>query len=153
MSETDPLADLRDIHLPEPVEAWPPAPGWWLLGLCVLLAVTAGCIWAYRRYQRNAWRREALAELPAPDGVTTTDIGYYSTLNQILKRSARVCHPGAGTDRMSGVSWQRFLCEQAPDLPAQPLIALARSPFLTEAEIPPETAHRLTRDWLRSQKC
>ena len=37
----DPLAQLRDIHLPGPVESWPPAIGWWILLAIILLLVLA----------------------------------------------------------------------------------------------------------------
>lgn len=153
MNESDPLANLRDIHLPEPPGAWPPAPGWWLLALLIVLATVALCLWLYRKRRREAWRREALADLPAPGGATTRDISYYSALNQLLKRAARICHPGAGTDRLSGERWQEFLCERAPELPPEELAALARSPYQTEAAISPAKAHELTRNWLRSQQC
>lgn len=32
------LDGLRDIHLPEPVSWWPPAPGWWILLAIIILA-------------------------------------------------------------------------------------------------------------------
>jgi hypothetical protein len=36
MNTTDPLAQLRDIQLPEPVGLWPLAWGWWALLLLVV---------------------------------------------------------------------------------------------------------------------
>ena len=36
MNTPDPLAQLRDIHLPEPVSWWPPALGWWLVAMTVM---------------------------------------------------------------------------------------------------------------------
>ena len=53
---------LRDIHLPEPVSWWPPAPGWWLLaGLLILLAVGALLVWRwYRRGRLGRSARRAL---------------------------------------------------------------------------------------------
>ncbi|MFO7285663.1 MAG: DUF4381 domain-containing protein [Gammaproteobacteria bacterium] len=50
---------LRDIHLPEPVSWWPPAPGWWVLlafGLAVL-------VFALYRRHRERGRRAALAAI------------------------------------------------------------------------------------------
>ena len=41
-AQPDPLAELRDIHLPGPIEVWPPALGWWLVAIllsCALLAL------------------------------------------------------------------------------------------------------------------
>ena len=54
------LAQLRDIHLPEPIGWWPLAPGWYLLGFFVLsLAVILA--YTIRRYILNGRaKREAL---------------------------------------------------------------------------------------------
>jgi len=55
---------LRDIHLPAPVPWWPPAPGWWLLALALLLASLLVWLWLRHR-RRRQWARVALAELDA----------------------------------------------------------------------------------------
>ena len=38
---SDPLAGMRDIHLPPDPAWWPPAPGWWVLALLVLAVAVA----------------------------------------------------------------------------------------------------------------
>ncbi|WP_315982906.1 DUF4381 domain-containing protein [Aliamphritea spongicola] len=58
----DPLAELRDIHLPEAVGYWPVAPGWWLL-LASVLVLAGLIVWTVRRYRHNAYRRAAAKEL------------------------------------------------------------------------------------------
>ena len=40
----NPLDQLRDIHLPEPISWWPLAPGWWLL----IIIALALMVWATR---------------------------------------------------------------------------------------------------------
>lgn len=62
----DPLADLKDIHLPDPVSMWPLALGWWLL-LALALVVVLLLVWAYRRYQSQAARRLAMSALKEAD--------------------------------------------------------------------------------------
>lgn len=53
------LEQLRDIHLPQAMHWWPPAPGWWIVAILVL-ALT---IWLSRylraRYRRQYFRGES----------------------------------------------------------------------------------------------
>ena len=48
---TNPLDQLRDIHLPPGPEAWPPSPGWWAT------LVTAGLLFLIGRKLWQTWQR------------------------------------------------------------------------------------------------
>jgi hypothetical protein len=46
---------LRDIHLPDPVSWWPPAPGWWILTIAFFGLIGAFAWWRSRqRRLRNS---------------------------------------------------------------------------------------------------
>ena len=88
-SQPDPLAELRDIHLPGPIEFWPPAPGWWFVAILLSSALLALTLWLRRRWRRNAYRRMALQELDLIErsrtqGANSADI--LLKLQQLLKR-------------------------------------------------------------------
>jgi len=56
------LENLRDIHSPPPVSFWPPAPGWWILALLIILGIVGG--WLFYRWQKKrALQKAALIEL------------------------------------------------------------------------------------------
>ena len=98
--ETDLLAQLRDIHLPAEPLWWPPAPGWWLLGLALLVGlgyVIHRARLAVRRYRPIREARRCYAELYA--GYQRGEIdsaGYLQQANELLKR---LYVHGVGDDR------------------------------------------------------
>ena len=53
---SDPLAELRGYHPPDPVSWWPPAPGWWLLALLILGLLTWVTVWAVAPGDGGGWR-------------------------------------------------------------------------------------------------
>ena len=54
------LEQLRDIHLPQAVHWWPPAPGWWVVA-ALSLALTIWLVrFLQRRYRRQYFRSESL---------------------------------------------------------------------------------------------
>ena len=97
----DPLARLRDLHLPPPPDVWPPAPGWWILGgLC--LALTGAALWLFcRRRGAGRYRREALAE--ARQLVNHEDMALTDVV-QLIRRTAISGNPSTPLASMSGAA-------------------------------------------------
>ena len=53
---------LRDIHLPDSLSWWPPAPGWWLLLILSLLLIGLA-FWLYKRLSQPMLKKSAREEL------------------------------------------------------------------------------------------
>lgn len=114
----DPLAQLRDIHLPDAVGWWPPAPGWWLLALLLVagLAFAAWRLWL--RWQRNAYRRSGereLNQLFASWQVSSDNREFMQELNALLKRTALYSFPGLDVAALNGARWTGFLDQHRDD--------------------------------------
>ena len=58
----DPLAALRDVHLPPSISWWPPAPGWWII-FFIILGLLALLIWyiVLTRKKRHVSRQANVA--------------------------------------------------------------------------------------------
>lgn len=118
MNQQDPLAQLRDIHLPDMPGFWPPAPGWWVLAALVLAAIVGG-LWAWRRQLRQqAYRREsgrALARAWAEFKADGERERYAQSLSQILRRTALTAYPQYGIATLTGQRWLEFLDATSPE--------------------------------------
>ncbi|GGC79412.1 DUF4381 domain-containing protein [Chelatococcus reniformis] len=101
------LSLLRDIAVPAPVAYWPPAPGWWILAAALTAVLLIGLAAALARYRRDAYRRQALAELDAIGPVTTPAAA--QRLSAVLKRAALVAYPRQAVASLTGSAWLGFL--------------------------------------------
>ncbi|WP_448563901.1 DUF4381 domain-containing protein [Thalassotalea ganghwensis] len=59
----DPLAQLKDIHLPDPIHNYPIAIGWWLLLVVVIVLITLVLIKLLKRRKRLMAKRIAMQQL------------------------------------------------------------------------------------------
>lgn len=143
------LVGLRDIHLPEPVAFWPPAPGWWLL--LVGLALVAAAAALLLRARRRSVRRAALAELDdlrARQREAVDASALAAALAGLLRRVALARFGARRVASLHGDAWCRFLCEHGgargftPALAGSLLHALYRPPH--------PGSHRDTAAWLEA---
>lgn len=149
----DLLSQLRDIHAAPAVSWWPPAPGWWVLALVVVVAL----IWLARRglvrFRVRQRRRQMLAWIDHLN--TSTDAqrepqAYLSTLNRIFKLVALRAFPERRCAVMAGQEWVEFLSSQmGDDSAAESLGVLAVGPYDPAPQFDAETLCELTRQWIR----
>lgn len=113
--QANPLDQLRDIHLPDPVGIWPLAPGWWILIALALLIITIVSVIVYRRYQSNAYRRDAAVVLAEINQLRLNGQHslYLQQLNQLLKQTALAISDRKEISSLSGMDWLRFLDNSA----------------------------------------
>lgn len=121
MEAQDPLSELADIHLPGAVNLWPPAFGWWILALLLLL----GLIYCVHSYIILAIRRKrlsfAIKELEQVYQTFSEQVLFDASRNQaglkflnqtnaILKRVALLLSPvNSNIAILSGSAWLAYL--------------------------------------------
>ena len=108
----DPLAALRDWHLPDPVSWWPPAPGWWLVAGLALGAIALAVVLGRRRWRQGAAVRTALGELEFLRGQLGAGLdpgGFAAAVSILLRRLALTRFPRERVAGLSGASWLAFL--------------------------------------------
>lgn len=108
--QSDPLAGLIDIPLPQEASLWPQT---WPLRIAIVLIVALAVwgIWRFvHRYRANRYRREALSELDrmrqtpdaAPDRLA-------AQLSLLVRRTALAVFPRETVAPLTGTAWLAFL--------------------------------------------
>jgi Domain of unknown function (DUF4381) len=103
---------LRDIHLPGPIGWWPPALGWWLLAVLVLVGVALYGIHYYRaRHKRAALR--AMTRVRAALEQGAEPVACLQFLSTILRRFAMTSVARTASEPevagLIGERWLRYL--------------------------------------------
>ncbi|MCK5680475.1 DUF4381 domain-containing protein [bacterium] len=114
--QQNPLAALRDIHLPPEPGFWPPALGWWLVAF-FLLAITSFSLIKWR--QRQARLRPiklALNELKKLN-LESSDPRQRQLLLQelsaLVRRFALIYFPQKKVADLCGQEWLDFICKNS----------------------------------------
>ncbi|WP_051235693.1 DUF4381 domain-containing protein [Marinimicrobium agarilyticum] len=163
MNPQDPLAQLKDIHLPEPVGWWPLAWGWWLL-IALLLIALGLIVWRWRaRRRRQRYRQEALAVLrhayqryrdEADDSAAASRV-YLQTVSELLRRTALSALPAnrhSDVATLGGQRWLRFLDASAPvgnGFTEGPGAALAQGPYQPNPAVDVASLDALAARWIK----
>jgi hypothetical protein len=134
---------LRDLHLPEAIGWWPPAPGWWvLLGLLVAgLILLARAL--HRHHQRGAARRLALAELARLErtyGMNGNTAALAVRTSDLLRRAMLAYAPRGEVAGLTGRAWLEWLDR---GLDRQPF---SRGPGRTLGDLPYRNPAQLHED-------
>lgn len=146
---------LKDIHMPDPVSWWPPAPGWWLLPVVLALLVVLARILrrSLRRMRdRRRLRRQALAELSRieKDLDESGDLsGALERTSVLLRRVAVSVFPGRRVAGRAGPEWSEWLQRTGPaSLDAAIIEAMTRAPYRRVPEVRVDSALTAARQWI-----
>lgn len=116
MAET--LAQLKDIHLPDPIGWWPMAFSWWVL-LFSLSALLFALVWfLLDRHKRQAYRREALQRFnELQNNREFTPQQQILQINALLKQVAITAYGRKNVASLNEQAWLKFLYDTAKYIP------------------------------------
>ncbi len=101
------LSGLKDIHLPVEPSFWPPAPGWWLVALGLVLGlVLIGLIFYRHRFGSKGYTKRLLKKTykTTPDARTLA-----LKISLLFKRVALIKYPREEVAALSDTAWAQFI--------------------------------------------
>ncbi len=106
--------NLEPIQAPPPISYWPPQPGWYVLGLIILLIIVLVIRYLYLFRKKNAYRKWSLEKLEDLRKLPV-DMESFQKLNQLLKITALQAFSREKVASLSGRDWLKFLQNSCPD--------------------------------------
>jgi uncharacterized protein HemX len=164
---SDPLAKLRDIHLPPPISWWPPAAGWWLLLLIMVLLIVAVICWKRRCealknrpviHSREETIDAAMVELSQLEEAIQAGedtIMIMAGLSRLLRRTAvQLSADQSDVAGMTGEAWLQWLDAQwhEDEFCKGAGRQLTQAPYRPESDIEIKTVAGVCRGWLEAQR-
>lgn len=147
-------AQMADIVLPDPVSAWPPAWGWWVLAMVIVIAVISLFVLAMRHRRLNRYRGQALNQLNAcnPENLHQQ----VQHIVRITKASALTVRPALREEVacISASDWGQWLNQQCtkPVFDGASIELIQHYAYQPTQETPSAALHRQTQLWLRTHR-
>lgn len=152
--QTQLLAQMKDVRLPEPVSWWPLALGWWIVAALVLLSLGAAAYFLWRRYRQNRYRQVAMAELNTyyqQWESESNDQLYLRSANSLLKRVTRIFSPNSVAQFSD--EWVDTLDQfNQTEFSAESRYALAHQCYQAHIDADIDSLHSELRHWLKHHK-
>lgn len=113
MDTNNPLAQLKDVHLPAPVSAFPLAYGWYALISLILIMTLAFSWWLFKQRQKvhQIAKIKQLFEEIELKANQTSPAETIAATSILLKRVARLRFPQHQPQLLFGAKWLQFLDE------------------------------------------
>jgi len=147
---------LRDIHLPEPVSWWPPAPGWWIL-ICLAILLLTWIVWLYRRRSQylksTTYQAKIQLQVLREDYSNQGDsLKLVRDLSALLRRICLSVYPRSESASLTGKEWLAFLDQSVS---GEPFLkgsgrVLVDAPYQRNPDIEADSLLSLCQEWIES---
>lgn len=148
--------NLKDIHLPEVIDWWPPAIGWFLLPLLILL-LCVFIVWLYRYITNKTALKTAKKQLlEIQHDNSSKDIQKLTRLSELLRRVAISISPRSECASLTGPAWLEYLDSSVKGTPFTKGIGqhLASAHYKKSSDNTIDISQIITlcENWLKAQK-
>lgn len=150
----NPLDQLRDIHLPESVNWWPLAIGWWLLAGLLLTVLVLIWVRFNKTKQQRQMVNHAMESLQQLEADTSLDSQQWlQALSALLRRIVINLHGRKATAGLVGKQWLDYLDSHSKKKGFSEGIGqiLATQPYREVADYDRKVLSGLVRQWVKSQ--
>lgn len=150
----NPLDQLRDIHLPDAIQWWPLAIGWWIVAALLLASIVG--FWTMRN--KNKKQRllmnhamDSLEQLEADTELNTEE--WLQSLSALLRRIVINLHGRKATAGLVGEPWLEYLDSHAKskNFTEGEGRLLATQPYQAMSKYDRKVLSGLVRNWVKSQ--